>query len=72
MSITLPGWVKHRPGFFRVYEDSIGRPFTVVSEVVRCETAENGYHIATRFINIDSDDLKGFINYLETELEKHP
>ncbi len=67
LNMTLPGWTKHHPGFIRVYEDSIGRPFTAVGEVLRCEKSGDDYSIATRFVNIDPDDMIGFEGYLSAK-----
>jgi hypothetical protein len=67
LNMTLPGWTKHHPGFIRVYEDSIGRPFTAVGEVLRCDKSGDEYSIATRFVNIDSDDMIGFEGYLSAK-----
>jgi len=67
LNMTLPGWTKHHPGFIRVYEDSIGRPFTAVGEVLRCEKSGDDYKVVTRFVNIDPDDMIGFEGYLSAK-----
>ena len=67
LNMTLPGWTKHHPGFIRVYEDSIGRPFTAVGEVLRCDKSGDDYKVVTRFVNIDPDDMIGFEGYLSAK-----
>jgi hypothetical protein len=65
MSMTLPGWTRHHPGFIRVYENSIGRPFTAVGRVLRCDRTAEGFSVATKFVNVDPDDLQGLSKYLQ-------
>jgi len=67
ISMTLPGWTKHHPGFIRVYENSLGRPLTVVGKVTRCDHTSLGYDIAAKFVNVDPDDAVGLEGYLDKQ-----
>ncbi len=69
ISVTLPGWTRHHPGFIRVYENSLGRPFTAVGKVTRCEHTSLGYDVAARFVNVDPDDAVGLEGYLDKQLD---
>jgi PilZ domain len=66
--ITLPGWRKSHPGFIRVYEDSIGSPFTAICEVIRSKKSGDAFETAVKFINVDIDDLQGLNGYLEKQI----
>jgi hypothetical protein len=68
IKITLPGWRKYHPGFIRVYENSIGSPFTAVCEVLRTTKRGSGYDTAVRFLNVDHDDFTALKEYLEREM----
>ncbi|MDY6856869.1 MAG: PilZ domain-containing protein [Thermodesulfobacteriota bacterium] len=67
VDITLQGWHKFKPGFFKVHESSISRPVTAIAEVVRTEEIikEERYEIGVKFINIYEDDLKGLIEFMD-------
>ena len=71
LDITLQGWHKFRPGFFKVHESSISRPVTAIAEVVRIEEIikEKRYEIGVKFVNVYEDDLKGLIEFMENNKE---
>jgi len=70
VAVTLPGWTKHHPGFINPMENSVGRPFTALSKVKRCESKSGQYDIAVEFVNVDSDDMRGLHGYLSNQIEE--